>query len=127
MLMLPWTSSDPSIFVMEHMPPDGEVVYRRNAAPKGPMSVFGYDYLADQFIATKLERPKLLDHTGLWGVGEEYAYETLNFVDGKRNAKEVRDRVTAEYGPVSLAMVVEYLKALEAVGVLERVPTQPPK
>jgi hypothetical protein len=51
----------------------------------------------------------------------------LNFVDGKRNAKEVRDRVTAEYGPVSLAMVVEYLKALEAVGVLERVPTQPPK
>jgi aminopeptidase YwaD len=127
MLMLPWTSSDPSIFVMEHIPPDGEAVYLRNVAPKGPMSVFGYDYLADHLIGAKLERPKLLDHAGLWGAGEEYAYETLNFVDGRRNAKEIRDRVTAEYGPVSLEMVVEYLNALEAIGVVKRLPIKPAK
>ena len=34
--------------------------------------------------------------------GEEYAYEVLNFADGKRNAQEIRDAVSAEYGPVPL-------------------------
>jgi len=49
----------------------------------------------------------------LWGGGEEYAYEVLNFADGKRNAQSIRDAVSAEYGPVPLEMVVEYLRALE--------------
>jgi hypothetical protein len=57
----------------------------------------------------------------LWGAGEEYAYEVLNFADGKRNVEEIRDAVSAEYGPVPLEMVVEYLKALEKIGVVEQV------
>ncbi len=57
----------------------------------------------------------------MWGSGEEYAYEALNFADGKRNAQEIRDAVSAEYGPVRLEMVVEYLRALEKIGVLEQV------
>jgi len=44
----------------------------------------------------------------------------LNFADGKRNAQEIRDVVSAEYGPVPMEMVVEYLKALEKIGVVEQ-------
>jgi len=43
----------------------------------------------------------------------------LNFADGKRNAQEIRDAVSAEYGPVPLELVVEYLTALEEIGVVE--------
>ena len=65
--------------------------------------------------------PKLLEYEGLWGGGEEYAYEVLNFTDGKRNAQQIRDAVSAEYGPVPLKMVVEYLKALQEIAAVEQV------
>jgi aminopeptidase YwaD len=95
--------------------------YRRKAEPKGPLAVFGYDYFADHAKAAGVPTPKLLSYEGLWGAGEEYAYEVLNFADGKRNAQEIRDAVSAEYGPVPLEMVVEYLKALEKIGLVEEV------
>ena len=99
-----------------------ELIFKRSATPKGPLAVFGYDYFASEW--TKLafvNKPQLLEHRGLWGSGEEYAYEVLNFADGKRNAQEIRDAVSAEYGPVPLEMVVEYLRALEKIGVVEQV------
>jgi aminopeptidase YwaD len=98
----------------------GEPVFRRKPEPKGPLAVFGYDYFADHAKAG-VAAPKLLSYEGLWGAGEEYAYEVLNFADGKRNAQEIRDAVSAEYGPVPLELVVEYLKALEKIGVVAEV------
>jgi len=95
--------------------------FRRKTEVKGPLAVFGYDYFADHAKAAGIATPKLLSYEGLWGAGEEYAYEVLNFADGKRNAQEIRDAVSAEYGPVPLEMVVEYLKALEKIGVVEAV------
>ena len=83
--------------------------------------MFGYDYFAERAKAAGVATPKLLSYEGSWGAGEEYAYEVLNFADGKRNAQEIRDAVSAEYGPVPLEMVVEYLKALEKIGVVEQV------
>ena len=99
---------------------DGRLIFRRNRQPKGPLAVFGYDYFAEHAKAAGVATPKLLTYEGLWGGGEEYAYEVLNFADGKRNAQEIRDAVSAEYGPVPLEMVVEYLKALEKIGVVEQ-------
>ncbi len=100
---------------------DGLLKFVRNASLKGPMEVFGSDYLADELAKRGLAtKPKLLAYTGLWGSGEEYAYEVLNFANGIRNAQQIRDAVSAEYGPVPLEMVVEYLKALEAAGVVEQ-------
>jgi aminopeptidase YwaD len=96
---------------------DGAVVYARNAAVAGPMVVFGYDYLEDHTKGRPA--PKLLEYQGLRGNGDEYAYETLNFVDGRRNVRDIRDAVSAEYGPVSVALVAEYLRALEAAGVVK--------
>ena len=95
---------------------DAALVFSRNASVTGPMVVFGYDYLADH---TKGRAPpKLLEYQGLRGNGEEYGYEVLNFVDGKRSVREIRDAVSSEYGPVDVALVTEYLRSLEAAGVV---------
>src|SRR6266850_2600573 len=101
--------------------PERAAVYKRKAEPKGPLAVFGYDYFAEHAKTAGVAIPKLLSYEGLWGSGEEYAYEVLNFADGKRNAQEIRDAVSGEYGPVSLELVTEYLAALEKIGVVERV------
>jgi hypothetical protein len=85
------------------------------------MAAFGYDYFEVEWAKRgHTTKPKLLEYAGLWGGGEEYVYEVLNFSDGKRNAQEIRDAVSAEYGPVPLELVVEYLKALEEIGVVEK-------
>ena len=95
---------------------DAALVFARNPKVQGPMAMFGYDYLADHFHGAS---PKLVDFEGARGEGgQAYAYEVLNFVNGKRTAQEIRDLVSAEYGPVPLAMVVEYLRALQAGGVI---------
>ncbi len=103
--------------------PRGEdlIRFQRKTEPKGPLAVFGYDYLEDHAKAAGVATPKLLNYEGLWGGGEEYAYEALNFADGKRSAQEIRDAVSAEYGPVPLELVLEYLRALVKIGVLEQV------
>ncbi len=82
---------------------------------KGPVSVFGYDYLEDKLgrdPARKL-RLNLL--------GGQFAYEALNLVDGRRTLQEVRDLLSAIYGPVPLDLVAEYVETLEGIGVVSRV------
>jgi aminopeptidase YwaD len=100
---------------------EGGTIFVRNSDPKGPMFVFGYDYLTDHLAAMSLPRPKLLDYQGLRGSGDEYAYETLNFVDGKRSVDDIWQAVQEEYGPVPFRAVFEYISALKAIGVLRRV------
>ena len=96
-------------------------VYRRKPGLKGPLTVFGYDYFGDKGKVAGVVSPKLLSYEGRWGGGEEYAYEIANFADGKRNALEIWDAVSAEYGPVPYELVTEYLTALEKIGVVEEV------
>jgi len=98
---------------------DGALVFRRQPAPRGPMSVFGYDYLAAHLGEEKHAKLALLAAEPTHG-GGDYAYEALNLVDGRRSAQEIRDALAAIYGPVPLAAVVEYLRALESVGILTR-------
>jgi len=101
---------------------DGALKFKRKLEPRGPMAVFGFDYFEAEWAKRgHTTKPKLLEYGGLWGGGEEYAYEVLNFADRKRNAQEIRHAVSAEYGPVPLELVVEYLKALEEIGVVEEV------
>jgi hypothetical protein len=100
---------------------DRTPIFERNAEPKGPMSVFGYDYFEDKLGREAAGKVRLLRHRGLWGGGDMYAYEVLNFVDGKRTAQEIHDAVSAEFGPVELELVIEYLRALEKIGVVKEV------
>jgi len=104
------------------------LVYRRKPEPKGPMTVFGYDWFADHAKAAKIGTPKLLQESAIpaaprpeeTGGAEDYAYEILNFADGTRTVQQIHDAVSAEYGPIDAELVAEYLKALAAIGVLEQ-------
>jgi aminopeptidase YwaD len=50
---------------------------------------------------------------------ELYAYEIINFVNGQRSVGEIRDAVSAEYGPLPVNLVSEYLDACVAAGVIQ--------
>ncbi len=86
-------------------------------APFGPVQNQNDDALLARLGPERYGRIKLisggagryasvLDRSGL------YAYEILNFVNGKRTAGEIRDAVSAEFGPIPIAFVADYLGAL---------------
>ena len=93
-------------------------LYMRNPRVRGPTSVFGYDYLEDKLGAERVSKLRLLRYQGLRGSGGEYAYEVANLAHAAFSIQEVRDKVSAIYGPVPLEMVEEYWKALESVGII---------
>jgi hypothetical protein len=83
--------------------------YRRNPRIKGTMGAFGYDYFTAHYATHKDIR-----------LADEYRYEALNLVDGKRTVSEIRDALSAIYEPVPLADVEQYLAALASIEVIER-------
>lgn len=95
---------------------DAAIVFSRNAKVKGPMEVFGYNYLQDHYGSDKTKALRLPD----LDKGDVYSYEVLNFVDGKRNVQEITSMLSGSYGPISMDVVAEYLKALETIGVVSR-------
>ena len=99
---------------------DAGIVYRRKASLRGPMSVFGYDYFEDHAKRASVATPKLLAFEGARGDGSVYAYEALNLADGRRDVQQIRDALSAAYGELPLELAVEYLRALEAIGAVER-------
>ena len=100
----------------------GAAVFVRNGAVRGPMGVFGYDYLEDHLGRPAADSLRLRVYQGLRGSGGDYSYEVLNLVDGRRTVQEIRDMVSAIYGPVPVEYVVEYTLALESIGVIRRRP-----
>jgi hypothetical protein len=83
------------------------------------MSAFGYDYFTDHYGAERERAIRLLQYQGLRGAGGEYAYEVLNLANGRRITQEIRDAVSATYGPIPLEVVAEYLRSLESISVIE--------
>jgi aminopeptidase YwaD len=92
---------------------------RRVFGPRGPLTVFGYDYFADHAPAAAVATPRLLAYVGDWGEGPEYAYEALNLANGTRTDAQIVAELAAEYGPVPAEFVVEYLQALRRIGIVE--------
>jgi len=52
-------------------------------------------------------------------LSELYAYEIVNFVDGRRTVGEIRDAVSAEYGPLPVELVNDYLEACREGGIVQ--------
>jgi hypothetical protein len=96
------------------------LVYRRAAAPRGPMYGFGYSWLEDRLRQAQLPRPTLLDREA--GPGPGFAYEALNLVDGERSVAQIRADLAASVGPVPAEEVVQYLQTLERLRVIEPIP-----
>jgi len=97
------------------------IVYERNPDIEGPMSAFGYSYLEDKFGKENVGDLRLRQHSTPLGHGGMFTYEALNFVDGKRSVSDIRDWLMAELGPVPEEYVVEYLQALESIGVIRQI------
>jgi len=50
---------------------------------------------------------------------ELYAYEIVNFVNGARSVGEIRDAVAAEYAPLPLELVLDYLNACAEAKIIQ--------
>ncbi|HEY3382877.1 MAG TPA: M28 family peptidase [Vicinamibacterales bacterium] len=50
--------------------------------------------------------------------GDDVAYEVANFINGKRTVSEIRSAVSAEFGPVDLKVVAEYIELLARIGAV---------
>jgi len=90
----------------------------------GPLTYQNDDVLRTRLGKERYAKIKLLDSgaTNLLNVKDQselYAYEIVNFVDGKRSTGEVRDAVSAEYGPLPLSLVTDYLNACIEANVMQ--------
>jgi len=87
-----------------------KVVPVRNEELKGPLRL---NYLVD-----KIQDPTLPRRLRIARRDSRILYEILNFIDGKRSLLEIRQAVSAEYEPVPLEEVEEFLKALGSAGII---------
>jgi hypothetical protein len=84
----------------------------------GPLTFQNDDVLLDRLGRARVSKIKLLNGQSnrlirVQDRGALYAYEIVNFVDGKRSVGQIRDAVAAEFGPIPIDVVVDYLKACE--------------
>jgi len=111
-----------ALLTMQTPAPDAvrdETIYARNPKIEGPMHAFGYSYITDKYGVDNFGELKLPQHSTPHGGGGMFAYEALNFVNGKRTVSDIRDWLVAELGDVPLEYVAEYLEALESISVIK--------
>jgi len=90
----------------------------------GPLTYQNDDVLQARLGKERYGKIKLINReaTQLLNVRDQselYAYEIVNFVNGKRTMGEIRDAVSAEYGPLALTLVADYLEACAEAGVIQ--------
>ena len=89
----------------------------------GPLTYQNDDVLLDRLGSERVAKIKLLQGGSnrllrVQDRGSLYAYEIVNFVDGKRSVGEIRDAVAAEFGPIPLDVVADYLRACEEAKIV---------
>src|SRR5580700_4621442 len=95
----------------------------RRVGEFGPLTFQNDDVLRDRLGEERLHKILLLSAGSSRFVNVQdksalYAYEIVNFVDGKRSVADIRDAVSAEFGPISLNIVGDYLNACEEAKVI---------
>jgi hypothetical protein len=95
-----------------HQPAADSRVPVRNASVKGPLAPGG-DWLREKAGAGSAA-------IAIGGVpnSDDVTYEIANFVDGVRTVSEIRDAVSAEFEPLQLQAVAEYLDLLARAGAV---------
>jgi len=95
-----------------HQPAADSRVPVRNASVKGPLAPGG-DWLREKAGAGSAA-------IAIGGVpnSDDVPYEIANFVDGVRTVSEIRDAVSAEFEPLQLQAVAEYLDLLARAGAV---------
>jgi hypothetical protein len=90
----------------------------------GPLTYQNDNVLLARLGAERMAKIRLLNREATpllnpQDLSELYAYEIVNFVDGKRTVGEIRDAVSAEYGPLPVDLVKDYLDACHEAGVVQ--------
>jgi hypothetical protein len=110
----PWQADQHAALIPVRMHADSEF---------GPLTYQNDDVLRDRLGREREEKIKLLGSGSSHLVrvqdsGALYTYEILNLVNGKRSVGEIRDIVSAEFGPLSLDLVLDYLEACSEAGII---------
>jgi hypothetical protein len=105
-----------------HTSPEGTRIPAR-IGDFGPLTYQNDDVLLDRLGSDRVRKITLLNANSsrllnAQDRGAIYAYEILNFVDGKRTVAEIRDAVAAELGPIPLELVNDYLMACAEAKVI---------
>jgi hypothetical protein len=90
----------------------------------GPLTYQNDNVLKARLAPDRFMKIKLLDSESTPLLNEQdksdlQAYEIVNFVDGKRSVGAIRDAVSAEYGPLSIDLVSDYLEACQEAGIIQ--------
>jgi hypothetical protein len=115
-------AADRKIALREPAPSDAErrldaVVVTRNEKIRGPVNLYRPEYGAI-WLAQKVNDPNFAMKLKIAQLGRFTSFEALNFVDGRRTLLDIRDMVSAEYGPIDAAVIDEYFRFLAGVGVV---------
>jgi len=89
----------------------------------GPLTYQNDNTLLERLGRDRYSKITLLNSeaTPLLSVADQselYAYEIANFVNGSRSVGEIRDAVSAEYGPLPIGVVADYLRACAEAGIV---------
>ena len=90
----------------------------------GPLTYQNDNVLKARLAPERVAKIKLLNSAATpllntQDLSERYAYEIVNFIDGKRTVGEIRDAVSAEYGPLAVELVHDYLEACREAGIVQ--------
>lgn len=87
------------------------IVPRRNPKLKGPLS--------NDFLQERLKGKNVRTDLPINRMDSRITYEILNFIDGKKSVLDIRNAVSAEFEPVRLEWVIDYLELLEKAGIVK--------
>ena len=107
-----------------------EIVQRFGPPPQTPILAERYDSRIPLRLTrgpldfglpeSKLDPAGLASYrSGVFSIGGDERFELVNFVDGKRTVTEIRNALSAEFHPVELDIVGQYIEALVKVGVVK--------
>ena len=90
----------------------------------GPLTYQNDDVLRSRLGPARFSKIKLLNTEAspllnTQDQSELYAYEIVNFVNGARSVGEIRDAVAAEYAPLPLELVLDYLNACAEAKIIQ--------
>ncbi len=110
--VLPPAEADAYAAAGFHMLPSDRRVPVRNASVRGPLAPDGEWVIEKAGAASANIAVGRLPNSG------DVTYEIVNFIDGTRTVSEIRDAVSAEFEPIALKDVGEYLDLLARAGAV---------
>lgn len=84
----------------------------RNAAVQGPLAPNG------EWVMEKAGASAASAAIARVPNSADVTYEIVNFIDGVRTVRDIRDAVSAEFEPIELSSVAEYLDLLARAGAV---------